>query len=343
MGSIPLIRASGAKLFVPFLERIGAPVLSLWTRSGLPPRSFEEAESLVPLHHVLRFAEEASRTEGIPNLGALAAQHAGFSSNSEFLQRISRARSLAKAFETAQALVGGHNSGAQYWVVSQGEEVRLCRRMNAERGATRQADLLTASLMVELVRCVAGNDWRPRELSFQSTGHERLSELEILGDARIAEGRLATSITLPRSLLMIPLRRPTGPDHTPRTPDLWLATSPPRDFAESVRTLVRSLLPLGATSVETVAEAARLSVRSLQRRLAEEGMSHSQIVEDVRYSLACQMLEQSDLKLIEISYELGYSDPAHFTRAFRRWNTVNPSEYRRMHRIDPAPRRKAAP
>jgi hypothetical protein len=40
------------------------------------------------------------------------------------------------------------------------------------------------------------------------------------------------------------------------------------------------------------------------------------------------LLENPDVKLIEVAFELGYSDPAHFTRAFRRWAGVAPREFR---------------
>jgi AraC-like DNA-binding protein len=77
-----------------------------------------------------------------------------------------------------------------------------------------------------------------------------------------------------------------------------------------------------------LAEAVGLSVRSLQRRLSAAGTTYSRLVDEVRMRTALPLLEDPDILLTEIAYDLGYSHPAHFTRAFRRWAGVTPSEYR---------------
>jgi AraC-like DNA-binding protein len=76
------------------------------------------------------------------------------------------------------------------------------------------------------------------------------------------------------------------------------------------------------------AEAAGMSVRSLQRRLASEGLTFSQLIDEVRFEMAVPQLRDPDIRLTDIALSLGYSDPAHFTRAFGRWGGVSPSEYR---------------
>jgi len=43
-----------------------------------------------------------------------------------------------------------------------------------------------------------------------------------------------------------------------------------------------------------------------------------------------------------LPFELGYSDPAHFTRAFRRWAAVTPLEYRERHLLERAGVRRSA-
>jgi len=76
------------------------------------------------------------------------------------------------------------------------------------------------------------------------------------------------------------------------------------------------------------AEAAGMSVRSLQRRLASEGLTFSQLVDEVRLEMAVPQLRDPDIRITDVAFGLGYSDPAHFTRAFSRWAGVAPSEYR---------------
>jgi AraC-like DNA-binding protein len=82
-------------------------------------------------------------------------------------------------------------------------------------------------------------------------------------------------------------------------------------------------------SLEDVAQHLAMAPRSLRRRLDEEQTSFRNLVEAERKQLAVQLLEGTDMKLDEMALQLGYSDTASFTRAFRRWFNRAPGEYRR--------------
>ena len=72
------------------------------------------------------------------------------------------------------------------------------------------------------------------------------------------------------------------------------------------------------------------SARTLQRRLAERGLSFSRVLQGVRFRNAQELLRDPRLPLTEIAKRLGYTDPANFIRAFKRWTGVGPSEFRRL-------------
>ncbi|WP_455365328.1 AraC family transcriptional regulator [Kaarinaea lacus] len=97
-----------------------------------------------------------------------------------------------------------------------------------------------------------------------------------------------------------------------------------------IRTKARitELLPSGSVSEERIAELLNLSVRSMQRKLKEEGSSFKELLNQTRQELAEQYIENSRLSINEITYLLGFSDPANFSRAFKRWHGVSPSQYR---------------
>ncbi len=95
-----------------------------------------------------------------------------------------------------------------------------------------------------------------------------------------------------------------------------------------VRQAIAASLDGGRTTITEAAMSAGLSVRGLQRRLAEEGLTYSQLREEVRRDAAFRLVDNRSLSLSEVASALGYSDPAHFTRAFVRWNGVTPREYR---------------
>jgi AraC-like DNA-binding protein len=85
----------------------------------------------------------------------------------------------------------------------------------------------------------------------------------------------------------------------------------------------------GETRIEAVARVLAVSVRSLQRRLAEAGLSYQQLLEDTRRAAAAQYLSDPALSIGEVGYLLGYSEPAAFHRAFKRWHGVPPLAYRK--------------
>jgi AraC-like DNA-binding protein len=88
--------------------------------------------------------------------------------------------------------------------------------------------------------------------------------------------------------------------------------------------------PLGLiASLEDVSSALAMSPRSLRRKLESEGTSFKQLLDNERQASALQLLKNSDMKLEELAFHLGYTDTASFARAFRRWQACSPGEYRR--------------
>jgi AraC-like DNA-binding protein len=88
-------------------------------------------------------------------------------------------------------------------------------------------------------------------------------------------------------------------------------------------------------SIEALARHLAMSTRTLQRRLADEGSSYQEILAETRREAAERFLGESALSVAEVGYLLGYSEPAAFHRAFRRWHRVTPVEFRRMRRAKP--------
>ena len=82
-------------------------------------------------------------------------------------------------------------------------------------------------------------------------------------------------------------------------------------------------------SIEHVADRLHMSDRTLKRQLAAEGTSFSTLVDEVRYRHATSLLSRTDYTLEQIADELGYSDVANFSRAFKRWSGRSPSSWRK--------------
>jgi AraC-like DNA-binding protein len=73
-----------------------------------------------------------------------------------------------------------------------------------------------------------------------------------------------------------------------------------------------------------------MSARTLSRRLAEEGLAFSAILEELRSNLASQYLHNSDLLISEIAWRLGYAEVSSFVHAFQRWTGKSPTYVRRQ-------------
>jgi AraC-like DNA-binding protein len=82
-------------------------------------------------------------------------------------------------------------------------------------------------------------------------------------------------------------------------------------------------------TIEGVASNFNVSIRTLQRRLKEEGTSYIRIVEEVRKSLAIHYVKTGTSSVKEISSILGYTEPSGFVRAFKKWTKTTPSEFRK--------------
>jgi AraC-like DNA-binding protein len=99
---------------------------------------------------------------------------------------------------------------------------------------------------------------------------------------------------------------------------------------ETMTARVRRLLPKeggGFRGLEEVARLLHVSTRTLKRRLADERISFSQLLDDERRDHALLLVRAHSLD--EVAARLGYSDLANFTRAFRRWTGKTPGAYRK--------------
>ncbi|MDJ0982696.1 MAG: AraC family transcriptional regulator [Kiloniellales bacterium] len=100
------------------------------------------------------------------------------------------------------------------------------------------------------------------------------------------------------------------------------------DLAAFVRQFIAGALADGDPAITKAAEAAKLNVRTLQRRLLDAGFTYHQLVCEIRLETAIVLLVRTDKTVAAISRALGYSHPGHFTRAFKRWTGAAPSTIR---------------
>ncbi|GGK61293.1 AraC family transcriptional regulator [Amphritea balenae] len=101
------------------------------------------------------------------------------------------------------------------------------------------------------------------------------------------------------------------------------------DLCSQVRNTLINLMPLGLTTLDDVADELNMVARTLQYQLTLNGTTLQKIRDQIREELARQYLQYSRQTITEIAYSLGFSDPAHLNRAFKRWTGESPTVFRR--------------
>lgn len=93
----------------------------------------------------------------------------------------------------------------------------------------------------------------------------------------------------------------------------------------AVRRTLWGLLPTGKPSIWHTARTMGISVRTLQRRLGEEGGSYSSVLDGLRRDVAGELLGKGSQSAADIAFLLGYSEPSALHRAVRRWQNIPPA------------------
>lgn len=103
-------------------------------------------------------------------------------------------------------------------------------------------------------------------------------------------------------------------------------------FSEQVKRQLRRRIAGHQPTTREVAGELNISPRTLQRRLADEGLQFGHLLDRVRHEAAKEYLSGSTLELNEIAMLLGYQEASSFHQAFHRWEGQPPGQWRDAYR-----------
>ena len=102
------------------------------------------------------------------------------------------------------------------------------------------------------------------------------------------------------------------------------------DYVAHTKMIIQSVLATGEATLSVVANLLNLHPRQLQTELQQRRSSFRQLLDEVRYSEAQLQLSHSFISLTDLALGLGYADETAFSRAFKRWSGLSPSQWRQQ-------------
>lgn len=322
MQIIPLVRSKYVYAFSSVLDSLGVSSTPLLKRAGLTNRVFEDPETVIPAHQAWRFIGSAAEAEGIHDFGLVAGDIA-IQDYGAFSKRLLRATNLYRALKIFCELALHEYSRADFYVSQSEHATWFCRGpIDGTEVEKKHVELLVLTMMISTVRMAAGPDWYPSEVYVQTKDSHGVECHSLFAQSTVRFGNRITALEISRDLLGMDLKsvEVSSTNHSYDRLE--------HDFPVAIRQIVDEMIQYGKPKIANVSESLGTSARTLQRRLAEIDSSFSQVVEESRIRLANKMVTETDDTLGEIAHNLGYSDQAHFTRAFKRWNGVTPGALR---------------
>ncbi len=315
------------------LDDLGVPPAAVLRQAGLPANLFDQAKILVSTEELFALYRAIAEVSDDPAIGLELGTE----------PRVERYDPIAIAAISARSLRDALERLARYKQLTCPEEILLTERggesrvqfrwlLAAESEPPVLIDLCFA-WVVGIARRGTGELVRPRRIELcGSPGHRGVYEAHF--DCPVRFERRTNLVVFATADLDRPFVTHNTELAAAVTPQLdaeLARANASRAIGDQVKGILKRQLAGRRPAIEEVARTLRSSARTLQRRLAEDGTSFQQLVQEARRELARHYLLSSSLELNETAYLLGYEDAHSFFRAFHDWEGSPPGEWRERH------------
>ena len=296
----------------------------IFRRTGLADFNLDSVTNHVPLASFCSFLEDVNQMYGTDDLLDHYHHHMTLDLVPDFTEFIESAPDLLTICEAAAAhdsIVFSHEKAV--FTIDGSRTTFGSSFLNNGLPGHAHLEALNLALMINSFRHFLGSEWDPVELHVQQAhlgGIEHL--LNEPGNTEVYFDRSYSGVVFPSEMLTRSLDTNTAASLPTR--EVCSGPSLSKRIVNLLDSRDRSLIP----NLEQMAALAGISGRTLQRLLADEGTTYSELVEKWRFRTALDLLANPRSSIKEIAQRLGYSDVANFSRAFSRWSNTTPGRYR---------------
>lgn len=321
--------------FLPFLDEIGADADRIMGPAGIDVGSLNGAnEGSLHLSAYVDVMERAAKISGCDNFGLRYGRQFPASGHGLVGDIALAAPTIGTALRHFVDLFPLHQEASQVALRAEGGLLRLEYRILDWRIFDRRQDAeLTIAMFRNLLRHAFGPGFVPEEVHFEHPEPGHRAEHEAIFGAPVYFGQCTNAIVFRPRDMHRPMPDADAKLFSRLLAETHMLRSPQNTvpLAERVRGEIRARLPDGYPPLENVADALGVARWTLQRRLAELGLSYSDAVQGVRQTLALSYLSLPHLSISTIGQLLGYAELSPFSRACRRWFGASPEQIRLEH------------
>ena len=329
---MPMAGGGLSRLAIARLKSAGVPVAALLRRAGLTPEVIADPEERLSVRSQVALLDEAAialkddrlgftlaRDFDLREIGLLYYVMASSQSLGDALKRVARYSKI-----TNEALVVGYQEGNRL-IVS-------LSYSGVPRHSDRHQIEFCMFGVLRICRVLAGQNVIPQHFSISHHRSGDNSEMARFVGTKVEFGADRDEFALNADARELPLIHADS-----YLNDLLLkycesALADRKGDMSRLRTRVEnaisSLLPHGRVRVEDVARSLGMSKRTLARRLSDEGLNFTEILQQLRRDLAVRYLDDRRLHVSKIAWLLGFHEVSAFTHAFKRWTGRTPSQIR---------------
>jgi AraC-like DNA-binding protein len=324
------VRIGVASAVPTVLRSLGADPAKVVAEAGFDLEVFEDPDNLISYAARGRLLSRCVARTGCKHFGLLLGQQGRLSSFGLVGFLVQHSPDVGTALGSLVRYLHLHVRGAVPSLTVHGKSAVLGYDIyEPQVEATDQIGDGAVAVMLNIMRTLCGPDWKPTEALFAHRKPEDAGPFRRFFRAPLRFNAEQNALVFPAAWLAHSLSGADPELHRMLQKQIdALEVRHREDFPEQVRSVLRSALLTGHAKADQVATLFSMHSRTLSRRLSAFGTNFQELVDEGRFEIARQMLEDSAMEVSQIAASLDYADASAFTRAFRRWSGTTPALWR---------------